>query len=50
MTNSEKDVTDKEIAKRSDAGLLALLKMPPKPHAEIAGKTKKKSKPKLNKG
>ena len=34
---------DKEIAKRRDAVLKRMLKMPPKPHAEVSGKTKKKS-------
>jgi hypothetical protein len=41
---SKLDVSDKEIAKRADAGLRALLKMPPKPHAEIAGEKKPKLK------
>ena len=42
MKASKTKLSEKEIAKRADAGLKALLKMPPKPHAEIAGKSKKK--------
>jgi hypothetical protein len=41
-TNPEGDeeLSDAEIAKRRDEGLLRLLKMKPKPHSEIAGKKK----------
>jgi hypothetical protein len=35
----EQDYTDEEVAKRRDAGLKRLLKTPPKPHAEVAGKS-----------
>ena len=38
------DYTDEEIVKRRDGGLHALLKAPPKPHAEIVGKRKPKGK------
>ncbi len=38
----DKELTEKEIAKRRDEGLRALLKMPPKPHAELVDKRKKK--------
>ena len=35
-------MSEKGIAKRRDEGLRRLLKTPPKPHAEIAGKRKPK--------
>jgi len=38
----EQDYTDEEVAKRRDRGLRNLLKTPPKPHAEVAGKDDKK--------
>jgi hypothetical protein len=41
-SEEDKEPSEKEIAKRADAGLRALLKMPPKPHSEIAGKSKSK--------
>jgi len=40
MTESKKELTEKEIAKRRDETLKRMLKTPPKPHSEIAGKTK----------
>jgi hypothetical protein len=34
----DQDFTDEQIANRRDSGLRALLKTPPKPHAELKGK------------
>ena len=36
----DEELIEEEIAKRRDAGLLKLLRMPPKPHDEITGKRK----------
>jgi hypothetical protein len=44
------ELSESEIAKRRDAGLLNLLKAPPKPHAEIVGKPKGKKKGSKRKG
>ena len=42
----EPELTDEDIAKRRDEALRRLLKSPPKPHAEIAGKRNPKVKKK----
>jgi len=42
MGTSKKDLSAKKIARRRDAGLKALLKMPPKPHSKVAGNRGKK--------
>jgi hypothetical protein len=46
MTSSNQNDQDspEEIARRRDAGLLRALKMPPKPHSEMVGKSKRVSK------
>jgi len=44
-TVKQKELTEKEIAKRRDETLKHMLKTPPKPHSKIAGNPKK-NKPK----
>jgi len=47
--DGDTDYTDEEIVKRRDGGLHALLKAPPKPHAEIVGKERRNTPPKPHK-
>lgn len=43
MGENEKEPTEKEIAKRRDDILKRMHKMPPKPHKDIKGESKKKA-------
>jgi len=46
MGKPKEELTEKEIAKRRDETLKRKLKTPPKPHSEMTGDSKKKTKPK----